>query len=142
MDGPGIPNLARKLDHLMSSVPQPDGRRPWTAEAVAAEVSKAGLSVTPTHIAHLRNGRRDNPSARLIASLAEVFGVPIAYFFDEDREQVVNDQLAAVAALRDAQVQGLMLRPGGGGIDAATVLGLIEAIRKVQTGDSDGPQPV
>ena len=34
------------------------------------------------HLSHLRANRRDNPSARLLAALAELFGVPISYFFE------------------------------------------------------------
>lgn len=133
MEGPGIPGLAGKLQHLFTTIPQPDGRGTYTNDAVAIELGKIGVRVTSTHVSHLRTGRRDNPSARLIAGLAEVFGVPIAYFFDVEREQAVNDQLEALKALRDVQAQGLMLRPGGaGGLDAASVLQLVAALKQIR----------
>lgn len=138
MDGPGVPGLAAKLEHLFATIPQPDNRGAYTNEAVVGELRKVGVTVSAVHVSHLRTGRRDNPSARLLAGLAEVFGVPIAYFFDPEREQAVNDQLAALTALRDAQVQGLMLRSGG--VDATAMMHLVAALEQVRKREAEGGQ--
>lgn len=135
MEGPGVPGLARKLDHLFATIPQPSNRGSYTNDAVATELRRIGVTVTAVHVSNLRTGRRDNPSARLLAGLAEVFGVPIAYFFDPEREHAVNEQLAALAELRDAQVQGLMLRSDG--LDATTVRHLIAALKQIRKMEAD-----
>lgn len=138
MEGPGVPGLASKLEHLFATIPQPGNRGSYTNEAVAIELRKIGVSVTAVHVSNLRTGRRDNPSARLLAGLAEVFGVPIAYFFDPERERAVNEQLEALAELRDAQVQGLMLRSDG--VDATTVMHFIAALKQIRGMEANDEQ--
>lgn len=146
MDASGVPRLAEKLEHLFRTVPQADGT-PYTNEAAARELgSRLGVSVTTTHISHLRTGRRDNPSAMLLHGLAQLFGVPLAYFFDPERERTVNDQLAALGLLREAQVKSLMMRPGSG--DPAALVALAEVLSRIRevegghagdTTDEEGP---
>jgi transcriptional regulator with XRE-family HTH domain len=109
---PGVPGLAPKLEHLFAAVPRPDGGR-YTNESAAQALGEAGIRVSSVHLSHLRSGRRSNPSARLLAGLAELFGVPIAYFFDAAIEEQVNDELSTLIALHDTRVKGLMLRAQG-----------------------------
>ena len=65
------------------------------------------------HLSHLRANRRDNPSARLLAALAELFGVPISYFFDTSTEDTINAELETLTALRNDQIKHLMQRAQG-----------------------------
>jgi transcriptional regulator with XRE-family HTH domain len=109
---PGVPGLSPKLEHLFAVVPRPDGGR-YTNETAAQALAEAGVRVSSVHLSHLRSGRRNNPSARLLAGLAELFGVPIGYFFDSAVEERVNDELATLMALHDTRVKGLMLRAQG-----------------------------
>ena len=130
MDAGGVPRLAEKLEHLFRTVPQADGT-PYTNEAASRELgSRYGVTVTTTHISHLRTGRRDNPSAMLLNGLAQLFGVPLAYFFDPERERVVNEQLAALGMLREAQIKSLMMRPGSG--DPAALIALAEVLNRIK----------
>lgn len=108
----GVAGLAPKLEHLFAVVPRPDGGR-YTNETAAQALAEAGVRVSSVHLSHLRSGRRNNPSARLLAGLAELFGVPITYFFDSTIESQVNDELATLVALHDTRVKGLMLRAQG-----------------------------
>src|SRR3954464_13774078 len=78
---PGVAGLSPKLEHLFAVVPRPDGGR-YTNETAAQALAEAGVRVSSVHLSPLRSGRRHNPSARLLAGLAELFGVPIGYFFD------------------------------------------------------------
>ncbi len=95
LSGDGIPGLADKLNYLFATVPRAvNTSQLHTNETAAMALEKYGIGVTKTHLSHLRAGRRDNPSAKLLAGLARLFGVPIAYFFDEEREREVNQQLA------------------------------------------------
>lgn len=78
---PGIPRLARKLNDLYD-IPGPGGVR-RTHQQVAAELrERFGIIVSEQHLAHLCSGRRNNPSARLLWGLAQIFSVPMEYFFD------------------------------------------------------------
>ncbi len=134
MDSGGIPELASKLQRLFKTIPQPEGRGWYTNEVVVNELATRGVPVTVQHLSNLRNGRRDNPSARLLAAIAEVFGVPLDYFFSSDEERRVNEDLEALGQLR--RVGGLRLR---GDLDAAGVAQLLAALREVQRLEAETP---
>lgn len=126
-----LPFLSRRLEHLFTTVPNPQGHR-YSVEAVVRELAELGVQVTATHLQNMKAGRAKNPSARLIGGLAEVFGVPVSYFHSEAEEARVNEQLAALTALREAQISGLVLR---GELDAPALLeiaALIQAKRNPQ----------
>lgn len=108
-----MPDLAERLNALFSRVPRPDGRTHYSNADVAQALSENEVSVTGVYLSQLRSGRRDNPSARLLAALAKFFGVPIAYFFDEEEAQAITDQLDALAAVRDSRIEGIMNRATG-----------------------------
>jgi transcriptional regulator with XRE-family HTH domain len=109
---PGVAGLSPKLEHLFAVVPRPTGGR-YTNETAAQALAEAGVKVSSVHLSHLRSGRRNNPSARLLAALADLFGVPIGYFFDSVIEEQVNSELSTLVALHDTRVRGLMLRAQG-----------------------------
>ena len=91
------------------------------------------MVVSGVHISHLRSGRRDNPSARLLAALAELFGVPIGYFFDPTMENRINAELDALTALQDSRAKSLMLRAQGVSPESMDHLeGLLERIRQIE----------
>ena len=132
----GVPQLRERLAFLTATVPAPAGAS-WTSEVIAAQVRTRGVEVNSQHIAHLRAGRRDNPSAVLLATIAEVFGVPVDYFFDHERARRIEQQMTSLARMRGAGVQGLAARGALGDVDIiAQVLDALELIRK---GDGDGP---
>ena len=56
-----------------------------------------GPKVSANYIWQLRTGARNNPSLRHIEALAEYFGVPPTYFFDDDLAERVNVELDLVA---------------------------------------------
>ncbi|MFZ2501105.1 MAG: XRE family transcriptional regulator [Nocardioides sp.] len=145
MAGLGIPRLAEKLEHLFATVPREGGRQLYTNDSAAEALDQLGITVSGTHLSHLRSGRRDNPSARLVAGLAQLFGVPIAYFFNDAEEQAINEQLEALSALRDSGVKGLMLRAHGVSEKSLSHLaGILEQIRQLEgldTGDDREDAP-
>lgn len=110
----GVPHLAERLELLFCTVPRAVGSTQLhSADSVAAALAAQGIHVTPTHLANLRAGRRDNPSAVLLAGIARVFDVPLAYFFEDDVAQDASSGLRTLTALRDAGVQKVMLRAQG-----------------------------
>lgn len=132
----GVPQLRERLAFLTSTVPPPQGASTWTSEVIAEHVRERGVEVNAQHISHMRAGRRDNPSAMLLAAVADVFGVPVDYFFDHERALRIERQLESLSRMRDAGVQGLAARGAMGDIDVITqVLDALELIRK---GGGDG----
>lgn len=105
MDSGGISGLAGKLNHLFATVPAPTRSGLYSNDAAAQALSERGVIVSGVHLSHLRAGRRDNPSARLLAALADLFGVPIGYFFDSSVEDRVNAELEALVALKDSTLR-------------------------------------
>lgn len=136
-DDAGVPGLADKLNHLFATVPRSEGGL-HTNETAAHALNDAGATVSSVYLSHLRSGRRNNPSARLLAAVAQVFGVPIAYFFDADLEERVNAELATLAALHDSDVKGLMLRAHGMSRPNLKLLGdILDSLRKGERLDSE-----
>lgn len=128
-DDGGVPGLAAKLEHLFATVPKPSGGR-YSNESAAQALAKAGVKVSAVHISHLRSGRRNNPSARLLAALAALFGVQIGYFFDPELESRTNDELAALRGLSQAGAQGMMMRSGVSTKNLKQIDAILSAIRE------------
>ncbi len=105
--------LADRINHLFAMV-KPAGRDAFTNGEVAAAT---GLS--PSNVGYLRTGERDNPTMQTLDALARFFGVPVAYFYDDEAAQRIEEQLnrlQSMAALQQAfqrdGVQQLATRMG------------------------------
>ena len=105
----------------------------YTNDAVAAELAGLGISTSVAQIANLRSGRQANPSAILLRGIAKVFGVPLEYFFDDDTETSVKEELEALVALRS--VRGVRLR---GDLDLTGLSQILKAFATIQGTDSAG----
>jgi transcriptional regulator with XRE-family HTH domain len=132
-------SLAGKLDHLFRTV-HPAGRGEYSYEEVAAGIRERGIPISHTYIWQLRRGQRDNPTRRHIAGLAEFFGVPPAYFFDDAVAAQIEQELDVVVALRDTSVRGVALRmvdltPAS----VATIKDLVDRIRQIEGLPADPP---
>jgi len=107
------PTLADKLDRLFEAV-HPAGRGPYSNEEVAALIrEQGGPTISATYIWLLRKGQRNNPTLKHLEALANFFGVPAAYFFDDETAAKVDAELALLNALKDLGVQRLALRAAG-----------------------------
>ena len=136
----GLPGLADKLNHLFATVPAPTKSGLYSNDSAAQALGERGVTVSGVHISHLRSGRRNNPSARLLAALAELFGVPIGYFFDPTMENRINSDLEALTALQDSRAKNLMLRAQGVSAESMEHLeGLLDRIRQIEGLDNRGP---
>jgi len=106
--------LATSLNRLFNVV-LPSNRLPLSDQDVAEAVSARGVVTTAAQIAALRAGVRDNaPDDRLtrarLVRLSDVFGVPCAYFFDEQVAARVSDDLAILQAFKDVGTRRIALR--------------------------------
>jgi len=135
-----LPLLAERLDLLFRTVPRDDdGSQLHTSSSVVEALQQQNISVTPNHIRALRNGRRRNPSFRLLAGLAEVFRVPLDYFVDDSVAEEIQDSLEALVAMRDSGVQQIMTRAHGVSAESlGTVLALLDQIRRIEGLDTEG----
>ena len=135
----GIPGLADKLNHLFATVPGSGRNGLYSNDTAARALSERGISVSGVHISHLRSGRRKNPSARLLAAMAALFGVPIGYFFDPDLENQVTTELNALSAMKDSRAKKLMVRTQGLSPESMDDLEVIvDRIRKLEGLDGHG----
>lgn len=125
-------SLAEKVDHLFTTVRSSRGE--YTYEQVASEIRDAGgPTISAAYVWMLRNGKRDNPTMKHLEALASFFGVPAAYFFDDEVSKAVNEQLAVVAAMRDAGVRKIAMRASGLSAESlGTIVDMIERVRALE----------
>jgi transcriptional regulator with XRE-family HTH domain len=102
-----------RLNALFEAV-HPPGRGPYTnKEAAELLGARTGASISHVYLWQLRTGRRDNPTRRHLEALADFFGVPVAYFFDDAAAEKVTAELAFVQRLRESGVQRVAMRAAG-----------------------------
>ncbi|ANP52046.1 hypothetical protein AVL59_22920 [Streptomyces griseochromogenes] len=93
-----------RLNRLFETV-HPSGRGPWSN----AEVARS-LGLSETYIGYLRKGVRDNPTLAHMQALADFFGVPVAYFVDDEQGEEVRQDLELLSKLKDVGVRQIALR--------------------------------
>jgi ESX-1-secreted protein regulator len=131
--------LAERLDCLFRTV-RANGGREHTYEEVANAIRSDGVSISHTYIWQLRKGIRDNPTKRHLEALAAFFGVPAAYFLDDEVADRIQTQLDLLAAMRDQSVRSIALRSAGlspGSLRA--IQGMIEHVRALEGLPDDPP---
>jgi transcriptional regulator with XRE-family HTH domain len=105
--------LGEKLSHLFEAI-HPAGRGAYSNEEVAAAIRDAGgPTISATYIWLLRKGQRDNPTLKHVEALAGFFGVPPAYFFDDETTAKVDAELELLNAMKDLGVQKVAMRAAG-----------------------------
>jgi transcriptional regulator with XRE-family HTH domain len=126
-------SLADKLDQLFRTIHPPD-QAEYTYEEVAQALRKLrGPTISATYVWQLRKGLRDNPTKRHLEALSEFFGVPVAYFFDDNEAARIDTELKLVVALRDSAVRELAVRAVGLSAGSLTAIrGMIEQVRLLE----------
>lgn len=137
--------LAEKLNRLFETV-HPRDRGEYSLEEVAEGIRRqGGAAISGQYVWQLRRGTRDNPSMRQLEALAQFFGVPTAYFFDDEATARIDAQLELLVALRDASVQELALRAAGLSPESLrAIAGMIEHARSLEglpDGDHERKRP-
>ncbi|RJQ67615.1 helix-turn-helix domain-containing protein [Pseudonocardiaceae bacterium YIM PH 21723] len=95
-DPTGARSFAEKLNRLFEVIL--DGRlaRPYRNAEVASAITARGTTISDTYIGQLRSGRKDNPTLRHVEALAEFFGVPAAYFLNDNDSGRIEQQLRSL----------------------------------------------
>ncbi|WP_406731688.1 XRE family transcriptional regulator [Streptomyces sp. NBC_01794] len=102
-----------RLNTLFETVHPPD-RGPYSNQEIAELLrERGGATLSHVYLWQLRTGRRDNPTRRHLEALADFFGVPVAYFFDDATADRVVAELAFVRQLRETGVQRVAMRVAG-----------------------------
>ncbi len=122
--------LADKIDDLFRSI-HPQDRGPYSAEEVAASlVKRGGPTISGTYIWQLRTGQRDNPTKKHLEALAAFFGVPVAYFFDDESTAALRAELESLSSVRDSGAADLAVRLSGlSDPSMAAVAKVVEALQ-------------
>ncbi|MBE1494676.1 transcriptional regulator with XRE-family HTH domain [Amycolatopsis lexingtonensis] len=103
-------SFAERLAHLIATVHPPD-RKPYSYREIATGVAdQTGVSMSATHVQQLAVGARKDPKRSHIQALAQFFGVPVTYFFDEEVAGQVDQQVEDVVAWRDTEARNLAQR--------------------------------
>lgn len=125
--------LADKLERLFETV-YPASRGPYSNEEAAAVIrEQGGPTISSTYIWLLRKGQRTNPTMKHLEAMALLFGVPPAYFFDDDAAAQVDAELELLAAIRDLGVQSVALRMAGlSERSLASISEVVERVRELE----------
>jgi transcriptional regulator with XRE-family HTH domain len=131
----GRATLAQRLDHLFDTVRRPDGQE-YTNEHVANAVSATGVTISQSYIWQLRKQKKDNPTLKHLQALADFFGVPPAYFFDDAVAGQIDDQIEALRAEREhggPEVRLMAMRAGELSADRRRqVMELLDVVYKLE----------
>ena len=129
--------LASKIDHLFEIVRPAKGE--YTHEQVAKAIEdRGGPTISASYLWQLRKGLRDNPTMKHLEALADFFGVPAAYFFDDAQAERIDAELALLASLRDSQVRQVALRASGLSDQTLKAIAeMIERARQIERLDED-----
>ena len=122
--------LSERVDHLFRTVRKPNQREYSNEEVSAAIAHDQGVSVSASYLWYLRTGQRDNPTFKHLNALARFFGVPPAYFFDDETTARVEAELALLAAVQDAGVRDVALRASG--LSAKSLDAITDMINRVR----------
>jgi transcriptional regulator with XRE-family HTH domain len=125
--------LPEKVDHLIRHV-HPRGRKPYTHPEIA---EATGLSTGL--LSALRSGKNQNPTKDTLERLARFFGVPEAFFFDDQTAEQVTAQIGLAAVMRDAGIAQVVTRMVGlsqGSLDAMS--SMTEQLRRLEGLETDG----
>ena len=137
----GLPHLADRLNLLFARVPRPGTNQHYSNDRAAEDLSSAGFSVTGAYLSQLRSGKKNNPSARLLAGIADLFEVPITFFFDDEQARKIEEQLNTLVALRNAGVRGIVARSAGvSDAGIASLAAILEQLRRME-GLDDAVEP-
>ncbi|MCF3179399.1 helix-turn-helix transcriptional regulator [Streptomyces polychromogenes] len=146
----GRRTIAQRLDYLIGAI-HPAGRGPFTyheiAELIRERAGEGDPTVSHGTVQAIRTGKVTNPSVDSLRALADFFGVPTAYFLDDDVSEAVEDRIreikesaaAAEAAdeladvLQDNEVRAVAFRLGG--LSARSIRGIksiVEGFRQAE----------
>lgn len=142
-DGKGKGVIAERLDRLFATM-TPEGRPYSLREAADGINARAGRNVVSfQYLSLLRSGAKRQPSYEKLQAIAAWFGVSVDYFTDAEVARRTDDELAALALMRDRGVRSVAFRAAGlGPENLSLVVSLLEQLRSAEglpPADTDDP---
>ncbi|GAA1672987.1 helix-turn-helix domain-containing protein [Fodinicola feengrottensis] len=114
-------------------------QREYSNDEVSAAIARdQDETISSSYIWYLRSGQRDNPTLRHLTALARFFGVPAAYFFDDEATERVEAELALLTAMKDAGVRDVALRAAG--LSPASLRTIYDVIARVSELEATAPK--
>ncbi|MFI6054671.1 hypothetical protein ACIBCO_31875 [Streptomyces violascens] len=135
--GEGGRRLVAKFDQRLSELiaaHYPDERhRPGYAKLAAQIRETTGGTISATYLWELATGKKRNVTLEQLDVLAEFFGVPPEYFFDDAAAERITSELRLATALRDGRVRNIALRADGLSPEALdALLTMVNEARRMQ----------
>lgn len=141
-----LQQLDQRLTHLIKTIYPDESKRPGYSRLAQEIHEKTGRKISSTYLWELATGRKRNVTVEQLEVLADFFGVPPAYFFDEEAAAKVNKQMKLAVAMGSARIRNLAMRADGlseASLDA--ILSMVTAARGLQNlppADSEGDDPL
>jgi transcriptional regulator with XRE-family HTH domain len=101
--------LPEKLDYLFATVRPPGQYREYTHEEIAERAKAAGHSISASYVHALRRKEGKSPQLRALEAIAAAFGVPVAYFFNDQVAAQLEQNLELIAALNRPEVRAVAM---------------------------------
>lgn len=94
--------FADKLAHLIATV-HPAGRGPYSYREIEAGITDHEGAMTAAFVQQLVAGKQPYPRMHHIEALASFFGVPPAYFFDDEVTRQVDTEISKLLDWRNTE---------------------------------------
>ncbi len=127
--------VGQRLERLFEETRRPDGQL-WTISYLAEELKARGQDVSRQYLGALMTGDRGEPRISLVEAIADVFGLPVAYFTGDYLGRAFAEALPVLLALRDPNVAAMHRRADLHQVAAALASGdlltkdeVVEALR-------------
>jgi transcriptional regulator with XRE-family HTH domain len=122
--------FAEKLQFLLDAVRHPSGREYNLTEIAEAINAQGQYQISRGYLSALKEGKKTTPSRQCVEAIASFFGVPPAYFYDEQTARWVEEEIRLVAALRNSPVRHISLEAFG--LSESSLRVLAETIRHLR----------
>ncbi|WP_030670063.1 hypothetical protein [Streptomyces rimosus] len=128
-----IARFSQRLNELIAALYPDERHRPGYAKLAAQIRETTGGTISATYLWELATGKKRNVTLEQLDVLAEFFGVPPEYFFDDDAAERIASELKLATALRDVRVRNLALRADGLSSEALdALLTMVNEARRIQ----------
>ncbi|MFD6156475.1 hypothetical protein ACFWF7_42330 [Nocardia sp. NPDC060256] len=132
-DRPLVQKIGQRLTELIVALYPDQLKRPGYGRLATEIRAATGGTISGTYLWELATGKKRNLTLGQLDILAEFFGVPPEYFFNDEVAERVSAQLELATALRDAKIRRLVMRADGlsaGALDS--ILTMVNEARKLQ----------
>lgn len=113
--------FADRLNEVVDRWERAHGIR-LTNRSLAFRITRAGHPVSATYLSQLRSGQRDNPSAELVNTVAQVLAVELTRFNDGGGRDPVPGDGAVAEAVDDPVLRRLLTTVAGLGSPSVEML--------------------